>query len=81
MNRNSGRNADGTFGPGNAGKPKGTRHRATKAVLELLDGEAEALSRRAAEMARSPWSNRFRHRENEGALEAASSEERLFALA
>lgn len=51
MNRNSGRNADGTFGPGNAGKPKGTRHRATRAVLELLDGEAEALTRRAVEMA------------------------------
>ena len=51
MNRNSGRNADGTFGPGNSGKPKGTRHRATQAVMALLDGEAEALTRRAVEMA------------------------------
>ena len=53
MNRNSGRNADGTFGPGNSGKPKGTRHRATQAVMALLDGEAEALTRRAVEMALS----------------------------
>jgi hypothetical protein len=53
MNRNSGRNADCTFGPGNSGKPKGTRHRATQAVMALLDGEAEALTRRAVEMALS----------------------------
>lgn len=51
MTRNSGRNADGTFAPGNAGKAKGTRHRATQAVLALLDGEAEALSRKAVELA------------------------------
>jgi hypothetical protein len=25
MTRKSGRNTDGTFGPGNSGKPKGTR--------------------------------------------------------
>jgi hypothetical protein len=46
-----GRNADGTFGAGNAGKPRGTRHKATQAVLALLEGEAEALSRKAVEMA------------------------------
>jgi hypothetical protein len=46
-----GRNADGTFGAGNAGKPRGTRHKATQAVLTLLEGEAEALSRKAVEMA------------------------------
>lgn len=50
-NRNSGRNADGTFAPGNPGKPKGSRHRATRAVLDLLDGEAETLTRKAVEMA------------------------------
>ncbi|MCC6007757.1 MAG: hypothetical protein JJU40_08770 [Rhodobacteraceae bacterium] len=49
--RKSGRNADGTFGPGNPGKPKGTRHKATWAALALLDGEAEALTRKAVEMA------------------------------
>lgn len=50
-NRKSGRNADGTFGPGNPGKPKGTRHKATRAALALLDGEAEALTRQAVTMA------------------------------
>jgi hypothetical protein len=33
ITRNSGRNTDGTFGPGNPGKPKGTRHKATQAAL------------------------------------------------
>ena len=51
MTRNSGRNTDGTFAPGNAGKPSGARHRATQAVLALLDGEAEALTRKAVDMA------------------------------
>ena len=46
-----GRNADGTFGAGNAGKPHGTRHKATQAVLALLEGEGEALTRKAIEMA------------------------------
>ena len=49
--RKSGRNTDGTFGPGNPGKPKGTRHKATRAALALLDGEAEALTRQAVTMA------------------------------
>ena len=35
------------FQPGNPGKQKGTRHRVTRAMQELLDGEAEALTRRA----------------------------------
>ncbi len=52
-NRNSGRNADGTFAPGNPGKPKGSRHRATKAVQELLDGEAETLTRKVVELAKA----------------------------
>jgi hypothetical protein len=46
-----GRNADGTFAPGNPGKPKGSRHRATQAALTLLDGEAEALTRKAVDLA------------------------------
>lgn len=49
--RKSGRNTDGTFGPGNPGKPKGARHKATQAALALLDGEAEALTRQAVTMA------------------------------
>ncbi len=47
----NGRSADGTFTTGNAGRPKGARNRATQAVLALLEGEAEALSRKAVEMA------------------------------
>ena len=39
------------FEPGNAGKPKGARHRVTLAVEALLDGEAEALTRKAVAMA------------------------------
>lgn len=50
-NRKSGRNPDGTFAPGNPGKPKGTRHKATQAALALLEGEAEALTRKAVEAA------------------------------
>ena len=46
-----GRNADGTFTAGNAGKPRGTRHKTTQAVLALLEGEATALTRKAVEMA------------------------------
>jgi len=51
MTRKNGRNTDGTFGPGNPGKPQGARHRATQAALALLDGEAEALTRQAVTMA------------------------------
>jgi hypothetical protein len=47
----NGRSADGTFTAGNAGRPKGARNKATQAVLALLEGEAEALSRKAVEMA------------------------------
>ena len=49
--RKSGRNTDGTFAAGNPGKPKGTRHKATRAALALLDGEAEVLTRQAVTMA------------------------------
>jgi hypothetical protein len=34
-----------------AGKAPGTRHHATRAVLSLLDGEADALTRKAVELA------------------------------
>ena len=39
------------FGPGNPGKPPGTRHRTTLAVEALLDGEAEGITRKAIELA------------------------------
>ncbi len=45
------RNPDGTFAPGNPGKPPGSRHRTTQAMQALLDGEGEALTRKAVAMA------------------------------
>jgi hypothetical protein len=49
------RNHAGRWRPGvsgnKAGKPKGARHKATLAAEELLEGEAEALSRKAVELA------------------------------
>jgi hypothetical protein len=41
----------GRFQPGNPGRPKGSRHKATLAAEALLDGEAEALTRKAIEAA------------------------------
>jgi hypothetical protein len=52
---NADRKQDTRFKPGQsgnpAGKPKGTHHKATLAMEALLDGEAEALTRKAVEMA------------------------------
>jgi hypothetical protein len=52
---NDGRKPDGRFANGNRanprGKPKGTRHRVTKAVEALLYGEAEQLTRKAIQLA------------------------------
>jgi len=39
------------FKPGNSGRPKGARNRATLAVEALLAGEAERLARKAIELA------------------------------
>jgi hypothetical protein len=45
----------GRFTKGHSGNPKGkalgTRHKATQAALVLLDGESEALTRKAVELA------------------------------
>lgn len=56
-NRNNGaqtegRNTDGTFASGNPGRPKGARHKTTLAIEALLEGEAEALTRKAIEFAK-----------------------------
>ena len=50
-NRNSGRDTAGRFAEGNPGKPPGSRHKATQAVLELLDGQAAKITQKAVEMA------------------------------
>ena len=49
--KSEGRNADGTFAPGNPGKPKGARHKTTRAVETLMDGSAEAITQKAVDMA------------------------------
>ena len=55
MSVNAGEKQDICFKPGQSGNPagkaKGTRHRATRAAEALLDGEVEALTRKAVEMA------------------------------
>lgn len=47
----AGRNRKGQFAQGNAGRPKGARHKATLACEVLLDGEVEKLTRKAVDMA------------------------------
>ncbi|MEX3314012.1 DUF5681 domain-containing protein [Sulfitobacter sp. PS-8MA] len=49
--KTDGRNADGTFAPGNPGKPKGSRHRATQAIEAMLEGQREALTQAAIDKA------------------------------
>jgi hypothetical protein len=41
------------FAPGNPGRPKGARNRATVAVEAMLDGEAEAITRVAIDLAKT----------------------------
>jgi hypothetical protein len=51
----AGRKQDGTFARGVSGnplgRPAGTRNRATVVAMELLDGEADKLTRKAVELA------------------------------
>lgn len=47
----AGRNSNGTYARGNPGRPVGSRHKTTLAVLALLDEEAEGLTRRVVELA------------------------------
>ena len=47
----NGRDTAGRFTAGNSGRPAGARNRTTTAVMELLDGQAEALTQRAVELA------------------------------
>lgn len=50
-NTTGGRDAAGRFTAGNPGRPPGARHKATRAALALLEGEAEGLTRKAVEIA------------------------------
>jgi hypothetical protein len=48
---NAGTTRGRPFPPGNPGRPKGSRHKTTQAMQVLLDGEGEALTRKAIELA------------------------------
>ena len=56
MPAKTGREQDTRFKPGRSGNPKGrplgSRHKATLAIDKLLDGEADAITRKAIEMAK-----------------------------
>ena len=45
------RRPDGTFKPGAGGRKKGSRNKTTLAIEELLDGQAEAITQKAVDMA------------------------------
>ena len=47
----NGRNTAGQFTAGNAGRPKGSRNKATLAIESLLQGQAEALTQTAVKKA------------------------------
>ena len=47
----NGRDTAGRFTNGNNGRPAGARNRTTMAVLDLLNGQAQALTQRAVELA------------------------------
>jgi hypothetical protein len=50
---NATRKRDTRFKPGNPGKPKGTRHHATRLAEALIDGQAEEIVQKAISMAAS----------------------------
>ena len=51
--RNNAPNTRGRpFEPGNPGRPRGARHRSTRAIEALLEGEAEEITRKAIELAK-----------------------------
>jgi hypothetical protein len=53
LRKNTAKTRGRPFQPGNSGRPKGARNRTTVAVEALLDGEAEALTRKAVAVALS----------------------------
>jgi len=51
LRKSAGNTRGRPFQPGNSGKPRGARHKITRAIEELLEGEHEALTRKAIDMA------------------------------
>lgn len=51
---NNGQKPDGTFAPGNklGGRKKGSRNKTTLAIEALLEGDAEAITKKAIELAK-----------------------------
>ena len=47
----NGHDTAGRFAAGNTGRPAGARNRTTMAVFDLLEGQAQALTQRAVELA------------------------------
>src|SRR5919112_3099201 len=52
LRKNAGNTRGRPFQAGNAGRPKGSRNKATLAMEALLEGEAEVIARKAVEMAK-----------------------------
>ena len=50
--KNGAPTGDTRFKPGNPGRPRGARNRSTLALEALLDGEAEAITRKAIALAK-----------------------------
>lgn len=55
-----GRRADGRFGKGNPGRPKGARGKATMAMLQLMEKDAKAIAAKAVELAKEGDSTALR---------------------
>ena len=49
----TGRDTSGRFKPGNPGRPRGAHHKTTLAVLALMEGEAESITRTCIEAAKA----------------------------
>ena len=47
------RTETGKFAKGNPGRPKGAKHVTTRAIEELMQGEAKAITRKAIQMAKA----------------------------
>lgn len=51
--KNAGTTRGRPFAIGNPGRPKGTRHKVTLAIEEMLEGQAEALTQKAIDLAQA----------------------------